>query len=54
MAASGVYVVYITKIKIKHLMIIKQAYMAYKSRLNIIDEVYWLKLSYYSLFYSLF
>ena len=36
----------------------KQAYMAYKSRLNIIAEVYWWKLSYYSLlfilFYSLF
>ena len=28
--------------------------MAYKSHSNIIAEVYWLKLSYYSLFYSLF
>ena len=33
-------------------MYYKQAYMAYKSRLNIIAEVYCWKLSYYSLFYS--
>ena len=34
----------------------KQAYMAYKSRLNITAEVYWFKLSYHNhgLFYSLF
>ena len=28
--------------------------MAYKQRLTIIADVYWLKLSYYILFYSLF
>ena len=31
----------------------KLAYMAYKLRLHIIAEDYWLKLSYYSLFYGL-
>ena len=33
---------------------IKQAYMAYKSRLNIIAEVYWWKLSYYCLYSTVY